>query len=118
MIILTQPNIAKLGSHVTKISSTVKVGETWEYCLAEVPDNFTISGSKMKWFGFDFWYPLTESFVDASKYKLRKYKGGIVEGVLEQIGLSKEINIAYSIFAIAANRKADVWQIWERSIKN
>lgn len=66
--------------------------------------------------GIDFWWCVQTSLLKAPKYKLRKYKGGIVEGIMEQLDVSKEINIAYGIYAIASERKADEFQVWERSV--
>lgn len=86
------------------------------YCLAEVEEDFDPSESEMESNNIDFWYEVTGSQVDASDYKLRKYKGGIIEGVMNQMNLSKERNLAYSIYAIAQLRKSDEWQIWNRSM--
>jgi len=113
MIILTQPGISTFKP--TKISSTV-TSFGIEYCLAVVPDEFGISERQMKAAGIDFWWAVAGSQLDALFYKMRKYKGGIVEGIIDQVGVSKEINIAYAIYSIAEGRKADEFQIWERSI--
>lgn len=114
MIILTQPGITKYNP--TRISSSVQPFEGSYFCLAEVPDNFDLSKEDMKKDHIDFWYELTSSLVDADKYKIRKYKGGIVEGIYDQLDLSKELNVAFGIYAIAQNCLWDVWQIWNRSI--
>lgn len=114
MIILTQPGITKLVDP-TKISSTVKCGG--DYCLAVVPDDFDANEEQMAVVGLDFWYEVTASQLSAEEYKLRKYDGGIIEGIMEQLSLSKERNLAYAIYAIAADRVADEFQVWERSIK-
>ncbi len=115
MIILTQPGIAIMKP--IRISSVVFVSDT-PYCLAEVPEGFSLDFDQMMVLDIDFWWEVTGSLVDASKYKLQKYHGGIVEGIMEQLNLSKEQNIAYSIFAIASDRVANEWQVWERSILN
>ena len=114
MIILTQPTIK--GARTQRISETVKLGNE-VYCLAEVSEDFNLSENGMKKLNIDFWYELTYSQVDASKYKLRKYQGGIIEGIMEQLNLSKEVNLAFAIYAIQQDRKDDVWKIWNKSIK-
>jgi len=113
MIILTQPGISAFKP--SKVSTTV-TSFGIQYCLATVPDDFDVSERQMKKAGIDFWWAVTGSLLDASYYKLRKYKGGLVTGILDQVGVSKEINIAYAIHSIAEGRKADEYQIWERSI--
>lgn len=113
MIILTQPNISR--HNPIRQSSTVYVYAT-AWCLAEVPDDFNLSTRAMKKDNIGFWWQVTSSFVDASKYKGRKYQGGIVQGINEQLHLSKERNIAYGIYAIAVDRKGDEFSIWEKSI--
>jgi len=114
MIILTQPTIK--GVKTQRISNAVKHCHQW-YCLAEVSDDFNLSENDMKKLNIDFWYELAFSQVDASNYKLRKYKGGVIEGIMEQLNLSKEVNLAFAIYAIKQGRKTDFWQIWYRSIE-
>lgn len=114
MIILTQPTIKALNPIRV---STIVCAFREHYCLAEVPDDFYISERKMENMGIDFWWAVTESQLDASNYKLRKYTGGLIEGIIEQLNVSKEINLAYGIYSVCSDRKADVWQVWERSIK-
>ena len=113
MIILTQPGISSFNP--SKVSSTV-MSFGINYCLAEVNDDFVLSERQMKKAGIDFWWAVTGSQLDASFYKLRKYKGGLISGIIDQVNVSKEINIAYAIYSIAEGRKADEFQIWERSI--
>lgn len=115
MIILTEPAIKGIG--VKRISKTVNFG-CQSYCLAEVIDTFNLSKKDMIVYNIDFWYELCDSQVDASNYKLRKYQGGIIEGIMEQLNLSKEVNLAFAIYAIQSDRKADFWQVWDRSIKS
>lgn len=114
MVVYTNPQVKSLGA--TRISSVVTYGNN-QYCIAEVPSDFNPTEDQMIESGVDFWYPVSTSFVDASAYKLRKYKKGIVYGLEEQLGLTKEINVAYGIYAVASERRANVWQVWERSIK-
>lgn len=113
MIILTESAIKALNP--TRISSVV-VSFEQEYCLAEVPDNFDLSEEQMLDLKINYWYELTGSQINVDKFKIRKNKAGIIDEIQEQIGVSKERNIAYAIYAIASNRKSSIWQIWERSI--
>jgi hypothetical protein len=112
MLILTQPGIESFNP--ARISSTVV--SCFEFCMADVNDDFNPTEEEMEAAGIMFWWQITRSQLRADFYKLRKYKGGIVEGILDQLNVSKEINIAYGIYAIADVRQADEWQVWERSI--
>lgn len=114
MIILTQPTIKALSP---SRMSTIVCAFREHYCLAEVADDFKLSEKQMKNMGIDFWWEVTGSQLDGSNYKLRKYNGGLIEGIIEQLNVSKEVNLAYGIYSICVDRKADVWQVWERSIK-
>jgi hypothetical protein len=113
MIIFTQPGIKAYSP--SRISSTVIHG-TMESCIAEVPDDFKLTERQMRKAGIDFWWCVESSQLTAENYILSRFRGGIVEGIEDQLNVSKEINIAYGIYAIAYQLRQDEFDVWELSI--
>lgn len=112
MIILTQPGIQAFNP--TRMSSVINYFQ--DFCLAEVSDDFSPTEKEMIDNNIDFWWSVQGSQVDASEYEIQKYKEGIIYGIEDQLGLTKEINRAYAIHAIAYESGKDVWTVWDESI--
>ena len=118
MIILTQPNISKVNPK--KQSSTVKYG-SFDFCLAEVKETGKLPKTEkgLKELGIDFWWELSPGNIDVQDWPaLEKYKGGLIEGVEWVLGLSKEKNIAMSIYEISNSEGVEPFTLWEKAILN
>ncbi len=113
MIILTTDGIRTFN--YPNVSSTVEYGGQ-VFCLAEVPDNFSVNDKIMKACDIGFWWAVAGgTFIDTELWDYeQKFKGGLVEGIEFIYSLSKENNIAMTINVLAQNAGVPPFELWEK----